>query len=50
MHQTSVDDLPTLIARITEAIKFLVLERLQNSLRIIEYDLDVLRATKEAHF
>ena len=49
MCRTPVDGLCALTARIAEAINDVTLEMVESTLRKIEYRLNVLLATKEAH-
>ena len=49
MFSTPVPDITNLKARITDAFGIITEDMLENTLREIDYRLDVLRATKEAH-
>ena len=49
MFWTPVPDITNLKARITDGIATVTEDTLENTWREIDYRLDVLRATKEAH-
>ena len=49
MFSTPVPDITNLKARITEPFATITEDMLENTWREIDYRLDVLRATKEAH-